>query len=212
MRLSTYTIAAAAIMAQSHASAAVTDIFAGDTLPLTGITHAEDPSLGATILNDWLQDFSIVDAAGSTFHASIQSRVAQRHDTGELDFSWRIRDISGIGEISSVVVTGFEGWSVGVEWRVDGLGEVGPTHASRTADDVALGYLFTADMPNAVDESKFFFARTEAMDYDSTGSVRINLLSGEYITLDTFAPSVPTPGGLAILGVAGLGIARRRRR
>lgn len=190
---------------------AVATIDPGQTIALSGITHAEDPSLAGVVAEDWVQDFLIVSDTGATFSGSIQSRVVTRFDNEQLDFSWFIRDTSGVGQISSVVITGFAGWDLGVEWRPDSLGDIGPSHASRTADGLNLGYLFAGVPLNAPDESKFFFARTEAMTYDTSGTVTINLIGGESVTLKTFAPAVPTPGGAAVLALAGLGAARRRR-
>lgn len=211
MNKQTIYASAAAVLSALPATGAVTPLDPGQMVSLSGITHAEDPSLGGVVAEDLLQDFHIVSPTGSSFSGTIQSRVSTRHDTGQLDFAWHIRDTSGVGQISSVVLTGFQGWDLGVEWRPDGSGDIGPSHAMRTADGVGLGYLFADDLLFAPDESKFFFARTEAMTYDMSGTVTINLLNGESFTLATFAPTVPTPGGLAMLGMVGLGAARRRR-
>lgn len=192
--------------------AAVTPVNPGQTVALSGITHAEDPSLGATVLLDWVQEFSISNATGELYRASLQSRVARRHDTNELDFYWRVRDVEiAQGEISSIVVTGFDGFLQGVEYRPDGQGDIGASHASRSADGLALGYLFANPTLSGQFESKASLARTDAFEYDTVGTVRINLLSGEFITLSTLAPVVPAPGGAALLAGAGLLAARRRR-
>lgn len=190
---------------------AITPIEPGQTVPLFGVTHAQDPSLSGVVAQDWVQDFLIVGDTGATFSGSIQSRVSRRSDNDQLTFAWRIRETSGVGQISSVVVTGLQGWDLGVEWRPDSLGDVGPSHATRTADGVSLGYLFADTLLNAPDESKFFFARTEAMTYNTSGTVTINLLSGDSVTLQTFAPTIPAPGGLGLAAAGGLLASRRRR-
>ncbi len=195
----------------TQASAAVVDLFAGDSVALNGITVAEDPTLAGTVMMDYAQDFVAGDPAGAPLTGTLLSRVVMRTDTGEIDFSWRIRDLdSKVNRISSIVLSGFDGWDVGVEWRVDGLGDVGPAFASRTADDDSIGFLFESPYLYAPHESRFMFARTHAMDFDLIGTARINLASGESVVLSTFAP-VPTPGSLFILGSAGVIAARRRR-
>lgn len=200
------------MVAAMQASASVVDLHAGDSVGLSGITSAEDPSLVGVVTMDFVQDFEVGDPAGGRLTGTLQSRVLMRLDTGEIDFSWRLRDLdSETNLISSIVLSGFDGWDVGVEWRIDGLGDVGPAFASRSEDSDSIGFLFDAPYLHASSESKFMFARTHAMSFDLIGTARINLVSGEWVELSTFAPTVPTPGGLAMLGVAGMGVARRRR-
>lgn len=196
----------------SSAWGGVTDLFAGDTVALHGITLAEDPSLAGTVMIDFAQDFEVGDPAGDRLTGNLVSRVSMRTDTGELDFSWRIRDLdSETNSISSIVLSGFDGWDIGVEWRIDSSGDIGPAFASRTVDDDSVGFLFEAPYLRAVNESKYMLARTHAMGFDLIGTARINLASGESVTLATFAPTVPTPGGLGLLGISGLLAGRRRR-
>lgn len=202
----------AGLLSTSSASAAITNILAGDSVGLSGITSAEDPSLAGVVAIDFVQDFSVGDPAGDLLTGELVSRVVVRNDTGEIDFYWRLRDLdSETNRISSIVLSGFEGWDVGVEWRVDSVGDIGPAFATRTGDDDSIGYLFNSPFLHDPNESKYFLARTSAMDFGLIGTARINLISGESVTLATFAPQVPTPGGVAILGIAALGAARRRR-
>jgi len=205
--------AALTMVAATQASASVVDLYAGESVGLSGITSAEDPTLAGVVAIDYSQGFEVGDPAGARLTGTLISRVVMRLDTGEIDFSWRLRDLeSETNLISSIVLSGFDGWDVGVEWRVDGLGDVGPAFASRTEDSDSIGFLFDAPYLHASSDSKYMFARTHAMSYDLIGTARINLVTGESVVLSTFAPTVPTPGGLALLGVAGMGVARRRRR
>lgn len=190
---------------------AVKQINPGQTVALDGITSAEDTSLPAVILHDWEQEFSISNATGVLFRATLQSRVARRLDNDQLDFNWRIHDIEvAQGQVSSFVVTGFDGFLQGVEYRPDGSGSIAPSHASLSGDGSALGFLFAGPTLTDPDGSKFTLARTDAYDFSTLGTVRINLLSGEFVTLTTYAPAVPAPGGAALL--AGLGLVGSRRR
>tara|TARA_A100000171_G_C2094590_1_gene126344 strand:- start:184 stop:825 length:642 start_codon:yes stop_codon:yes gene_type:complete len=191
--------------------AGITNLFAGDTVEMHGITAAEDPTLVAGVLQDTVQQFVIADPAGEPLVGAFHSRAAQRMDTGELDFYWRITiDDGKTGEISSVIINGFEGWSVGVEYRVDSVGSIGPSDASRSVDDQFLGYHFN-DPTLRFFDSHSFLARTEAFEYDFTGTAQINMTNGESITFATFAPRIPAPGAVSVLGIAALGTARRRR-
>lgn len=194
------------------ALAGVQQINPGQTIALNGVTHDEDPSLTATVLLDWTQEFSISNVAGELYRARLQSRVARRLDTGELDFSWHIRDVEvGLGEVSSLVITGLDGFLQGVEYRPDGNGDIAPSHASLSADSTALGYLFANPTLTGLAESYFSVARTDALEFDSIGTATIYLLSGESVTLSTLAPVVPAPGGVVLLGATGVLAARRRR-
>tara|TARA_R110000744_G_scaffold93671_3_gene180910 strand:+ start:435 stop:1073 length:639 start_codon:yes stop_codon:yes gene_type:complete len=194
------------------AQASVTDIFAGETVALSGVSVAEDPTVGGTVIEDYAQDFVISDVTGAELYRGVlQSRITMRFDTGELDFRWRVRDVLDLpGQISSVAVNGYAGWEVGVEYKSDSLGDVGPSDALRTADDDTIGYLFSG-LLTPTDESKFFFARTHAFEYGLTGTARINLISGEFVELATWAPAVPAPGSMGMLGLGGLVAMRRRR-
>lgn len=206
-------LAVLALLAAAPAFGAISTIGAGESAFLNGVSLAEDPTLAGMVVIDYLQPFELADPAGEPLSASLLTRVSERTDTGELTFSYRVVDMAGsTGQITSIVVSGFAGWSTGVEWRSDSLGDLGPQQAYRSVDEDTINYQFnpTLGFPNAF-ESRFFFARTNAFDYNDLGTAVITLTNGESVTLSTFAPAVPTPGGLACIGLAGLGIARRRR-
>ena len=50
------------------------------------------------------------------------------------------------------------------------------------------------------------------VDFGAVVKTTIYLTTGESVTLDTFAPAIPSPGSWAIFGVGGLAVVRRRRR
>jgi len=206
-------LAVAALCAQS-ALGAISNLNAGESADLLGITWIEDNSLAGFVVpeGDLSEQFTINDPAGNYFEATLQSRAIIRDDNGMMDFSWRILDIENLaGRIASVVVNGYEAWSVGVEYRVDGSGDIGPDSAYRSADGDSVGYNFENGGLGYPDESKFFFSRTDAMGYDASGTIRITLVTGEFVELDTWAPAVPAPGALSLLGLGGIVAGRRRR-
>lgn len=203
-------VVAVAMCGQS-ALGAISNLNAGESADLFGITFAEDMSLGGSAI-DAVENFTITDAAGNLFDGVFQSRAITRSDNGMIDFSWRIDNIEDLaGQVASVVVNGYEAWSVGVEYRIDGLGDVGPTSAFRTEDGDSVGFNFDDPAVGFDNESKFFFARSDASDFGMTGTARITLVTGQVIELDTWAPAVPAPGSLALLGLGGVVALRRRR-
>jgi len=214
MKLLVHAAAVLGCLAAGPASAAITPLAPGQTVPLAGITVDQDASLGGEVPEggDWLQPFVISSPTGELYSATLQSRVVQRLDTGTVDFYWLIRGVADLsGQVSSIVVTGWGAFSAAVEWRVDGLAldGLGPSDATRTADGDRVGFLFADPVLTAPTESKFMFVRSGVTGYAPTGTARINLLSGESVVLDTWAP-VPEPGTAMTLAAAGLMLLRRR--
>lgn len=196
--------------------AALLNLAPGDGNAVNGTTSAADPVLAGTIIpeGDLVQGFQIFGAGNALlYEGMLNSRVSISDDTGTLTFSLRIFDtVDGLnGIIAGVNYSGFAGWSTEVEWRTDSLGDVGPTRAQRSADGDTLTYLFGGDQLFSGLESHFFFSFTDATQYDIVGIAEIFLTTGESTTLDVYAPVIPAPGSIALLG-AGLGLFAGRRR
>ena len=186
---------------------------------LFGTTAAFRPELAGIVLEDLLTPFSI-SGAGETLSGQIQNRVV-RSDDGTLDFSWRIIPGEGRGDISVFRVTGFAGFTLDADWRIDGLGGAAPDVARFFgSDDGAVNFLFNTDEVGFRDgTSHFFFLDTQATSYAKTGQFDMlcasdNCISSQY---ETFAPVasevVPIPSAVWLFssGLLGLaGIARRR--
>ncbi len=204
------------------APANAVSLLPGGNVNLTGTTVAARPELAGTVLVDNLVPFTLGDLSGNMQVRIVQETVAQT-----LDFYFNIRDLIGPaqGTGESVLATfhpGFAGWTTDVDFRTDGLGEVGPDSASRTADGSHVAFHFTSD-PVGLDDiapgdpvvSFFYFIKTTATAY-APGVFSLALSNGAgglpFIdSIASYAP-VPIPAALGLLGVAlaVLGISRRR--
>ncbi len=198
------------------AHAGLVNLAPGSGTGLTGITAASHPETGGVIPTggDLIQSFQILGAGDTLlFEGALQSRVAVSNVTGTIIFFLRIRDtVAGLnGIISNVEYSGFAGWTTNVEWKDDGQGDDGPSRAERSLDGDTLNYLFGFGPLVGPDESKFFFALTDAKNYALVGTATIFLTTGESTTLTVFAPGVPSPTGAGVFALAAAATARRRR-
>lgn len=211
---------AAAVVVSLSASlshAGLVNLAPGGATALNGVTVASNPETGGTIPvgGDFTQGFQILGAGDTLlFQGVLQSRVQVSDVTNTIIFSLRIRDtVGGLnGIISNVEYSGFAGWQTNVEWRDDSLGDDGPSRAERSIDGDTLDYLFGFGPLVGPDESKFFFALTDATNYDLVGTATIFLTTGESTSLTVFAPVVPSPAGGAIFTLAAIASVARRRR
>ena len=205
-------------------SGALVPLMPGAGAGLSGTTSAADPVLGGAILQDLdspttfadqIFEFEIFDGMVLLYSGAIQTRVVQSGETGELIFMYQLRDSMGglNGIVTDVSITGFGGWSTDVEYRTDGPGDVGPSRAERSAGDGdTLDFLMgnTPQLAGGV-ESNFFFALTDAPSFGLIGVAEIFIQGGFSTTVDVYAPAIPAPGALAMAGLAGLALVRRRR-
>lgn len=189
---------------------------------LSGTTSALRPELAGTVLEDVIQEFSLLNIKGN-----VQSRVVREDGTGTLDFSWRVWVLpsSTGGNVSTFRLKDFGYDHISdADFRTDGVGSVAPylarvfnpaTHPTGAINfgftDPAIGPGDPNDIQNG---SYFFFLRTTALDYSKTALY--DLLGGPSDaptdTFTTFAP-IPEPSS-ALLGSSALfvaSLARRRR-
>jgi hypothetical protein len=150
----------------------------GTVHPLSGTTSAANPNLAGVVQSDPLVPFEIVDDAGAVLvRGNLQDRVVRSNATGTLVFAPRLRDLeapSGPAEVIVLRVTGHDGVSTDVEYRTDGLGDIGPGSVSRSAgagDVLTFRYAPASIAPP--DESLFISIFTDAEHFARSGSTTI---------------------------------------
>ena len=192
----------------------------GGNAMLSGTTSAANPNLAGTVINDNLLPFQIQDSQGSTIlTGNVQDRVVRSNNTGELIFAPRLRDLNnptGDAWIFGLRLEGYGGFSTDIEFRTDGLGDVGPNTVTRSAGSV--DQLFFSYDPNIIappDEGLFLSVATDATAFDSKGIITIfaqNDFGGNSFStkLDGTASPVPIPAAGWLFGSALVFLVSRR--
>ncbi len=151
----------------------------------TGTTSAADPDLGGPVEHDSLIHFAIEPFSPlMPVYGDVQNRVVRSAATGDLIFSPRIRDTVNIASpspffISGFTLDGYEGWMTDVDYRTDGLGDVGLSSASRSLSGDILTFRFDGGvqidgLAGGVNEEGLFPSiKTDAKAFALTGSMRI---------------------------------------
>lgn len=191
---------------------------------LSGTTAALSPDLAGVVIRDELIPFQVLDTLGNVvIEGNVQDRVVQSNNSGELIFAPRLRDLSapgGVAWITGFSMSGYNGYSTDIDYRLDGLGDVGPNSVSRDAGGDNLYFRYDPNLVVAPDESLFMSVDTDAFDYDLSGLFTIyaqnDFGANVFVTrIDgVSAPSaVPVPAAAWLFGsglVGLIGIMRRR--
>lgn len=150
----------------------------GTVHPLSGTTSAANPNLAGVVQSDPLIPFEIVDAAGTVvIRGKLQDRVVLSNNLGTLVFAPRLRELESTDESAAIIamrVTGHDGVSTDIDFRTDGLGDVGPSFVSRSSGggDV-LTFRFDSPAISPPEESLFTSILTDAEHFARTGSTTI---------------------------------------
>lgn len=186
-------IGAISVAAWSWGAAVAVPLVPGGVVFPTGVTfddNAQDPvarpELGGTVRNDNIIGFRydptpltpVTDVGGQ-----LQNRVIENSD-GNMVFMPRLRNLfnidGGTFAILGYSLTGYAGWSVDADFRLDGLGDRGFSSVSRSDDGDRMTFRFddplVADsiLPPGLREESYFGALvTDAEDYDLSGTMTI---------------------------------------
>lgn len=196
----------------------------------TGTTVAARPELAGVVLADVIRPFSFtISGAGGTvlIEGEIQDRVVRSDLDGTLDFYWRIFNQSTASPGVTPALydlsfrNGFDGFTTDVDYRLDGLGDLGFVLGDRAGDSVVFSSSDFATIGPG-DSSYFWFVKTNATAFDESGSGSLTGVDfdgrdpqGVGIIPVLFAPAEapePSSGFLLLSGLAGLilGLAKRR--
>ena len=199
----------------------------GATVPLSGTTAAANPFLAGTVLIDESYNFSlpVSQTDPSLITGSVQQRIVRETASGTLDFYWRITNLQG-GSLGYFRVGNFVDSVYDADYRLDGLGDVGPTSITRftagmggAINDYSANFNFSdaagRDTLAGGQESYFMFLHTDATNYAKTAF--FDLASTGTFTasqeFSAYAPAVPEPEiyGLMLVGMGLLWVIRQRR-
>ncbi|MCG8488202.1 MAG: VPLPA-CTERM sorting domain-containing protein [Chromatiales bacterium] len=206
------------------ASAAI--LSPGSNIDLNGTTAAADPDLAGTVVHENLIGFTLTDPSGATLlTGNYLDRVIRSTNTGQLIFSGRLQDLTNVGGNSVGIddwsVSGFSGYQTDVEYRSDGLGDVGPYLAARSGDgdNIIFEFDFQLEPPESSLPSSI---ATDATLFDLSGTAFFsieNLITFDDLEIELTgiaAPSpVPLPAAFWMFGsglIGLIGIQRQRRK
>lgn len=200
----------------------------GSTFDLPGTTEAAQPFLAGTVVEDELLQFSlpVSQQDPSLITGTVQQRVVRESGSGTLDFYWRITEVAG-GSLGYLRVGNFITDTFDANYRIDGLGTVGPTSLTHflppqggAPSNYFANFNFVdangADTLASGQQSTFMFLHTDATQYAKTAFFDI-ASTGTFTESQSFAaftPAVPEPQNSALLltglGLLGMGAYKRR--
>ncbi|MGB3553016.1 MAG: hypothetical protein WBA25_00065 [Jannaschia sp.] len=221
-----------ALAALPHLAGAV-PLAAGDTVFLPGTTVAAEPGLGGTVINDNIvSDFIGLDANGFFgIGVDIQNRVVRSTLDGSLIFMPRVlttfNNSGGNFLVDRMTLFGFGGYDVDVNYRTDGLGDRGPTSATRSGDGQDLIFDFGFPLvgsnlfQNPREDSLFLSLNTDERAFSLTGRISVFArhidYPGQTYRFDYGGIAVPAPVPLPasflllLAALGGTGVAMRGR-
>jgi hypothetical protein len=172
------------------------DLAPGGNVALWGTTVAADPNLAGVVQEDPIIPFGHRRA----FRGRLQGRVVMSDNLGTMIFSPRVRDFNDLDDsgwqLVGIGIRGYRGWSTDVDYRTDGLGDIGPGSAMRSVNGDVVMFDFHADPVGDGNETYFVFALTDAPAYVPVeDGIRLLFANSERmavaITLPYFVPAVP---------------------
>jgi hypothetical protein len=147
---------------------------------------------GGTIIRDQDIPFEVLASDGTLlFGGVVQDRVVERAD-GLLIFSKRIKETVVDTEVGvvNVWVTDYTDRTTDVDWDPSSPGQKFPPAATRSGDGSLINYDFANNPIFESEESKFFYAETDAEEFTINGSMTIVVETGESTTITVASPAV----------------------
>ncbi len=197
----------------------------GSGVALTGTTFSANPDLGGVVIRDKIIPFQITNSLGTVLlTGNVQDRVVRSDNTGDLIFSPRLRDLNdpaGTAWISGFSMNGFNGFTTDVNYRTDGLGNIGPNAVTRDTTGNTLFYRYDPNLILPPNEGLFLSVLTDTTGFDLSGAFTIyaqNDFGASVFSTSlkgVSAPSaVPLPAAIWLFGsglIGLLGISRRKQ-
>jgi hypothetical protein len=157
----------------------------GGAVSLSGTTSLQTSWLAGTNTGGTvIIPFTITSGGSPVFQGTFTSSASVSDELGTILVRYRVRDMQAIGNrsVRRVEIAGFGGLQTNVEYSTDGLGDVGPSAASRTASGVRIDFTFDPLLLVSQD-SYFFWAWSNGTAFTDAGQARIVLNTGESVIL-----------------------------
>jgi hypothetical protein len=169
-------------------------LISGVPVRVTGTTAQARPELGGVVLEDEIRPFT-----NGTVSGTLQDRVVRSSRDGSLAFYYRIRELMG-GNINQAIVLG--NWFVGghipsavdADFRLDGLGAVGPFQMYFDGSNLLFQFSGWNPQPPPITQtalSRFMFIIVPGVtEYQTGGMVTISATSFSAEIRNCFRPVI----------------------
>ncbi len=168
----------------------------GDVVNLNGTTSAAEPWLGGPAVDSVnAVPFTVLSAGGSpVFQGTFTSEPGRSDIMGTIRIRYRLRDMEAVGDrrVFRVEILGFAGLQTNVDYRTDGVGDIGPNLASRTNGDGAqMNFIFSNPLLTPDLDSHYFHVFSNGASHNLQGLARIVLNTGESVIIaGVYLPSL----------------------
>jgi hypothetical protein len=166
-------------------SALAVPLAPGEQTTLNGTTTSQTSWVAGESLGADDFPFTITDAQGSpVFQGTFTCEPIRSDELGTIRIRHIVRDMQAIGNraVSRVDIVGFGTFQTNVDYSTSGLGDVGPSAASRSASGAQVSFFFNPLLFVSQD-SRFFWVHTNATARSNTGQARITLNTGEFVII-----------------------------